>query len=207
MVDVIKIIAAAVAGYLLGSLNTAVIVGKILGKDVRSHGSKGAGLTNTLRVLGKSAAAMVLLGDVLKGIIACLIGLLIGVYYTQGTATDCVSLIAAGLGAVIGHNWPVYFGFKGGKGVLTAVAVLFMMNWVVALICLGVFGAIVAVTRYVSLGSICAAIVFASISFIPWFGNTIFFYIFSYCIAVLVVTRHIKNIRRLLTGTENKLMC
>src|SRR6187549_105672 len=116
MIDVSKILAALALGYLLGSFNTAVIVGKIYGKDIRSHGSKNAGLTNTLRVLGKPAAAFVLAGDILKGIVACLIGLYLGVYVRSGEAVDCVSLLAAGAGAVIGHNWPIYFGFKGGKG-------------------------------------------------------------------------------------------
>lgn len=133
MIDGLKILAALGLGYLLGSLNTAVIVGKIYGKDISSHGSKSAGLTNTLRVLGKSAAAFVLAGDILKGIIACLIGLRLGVYVYSGEASDCVSLLAAGAGAVLGHNWPVYFGFKGGKGALTAVTVLFMLDWVMAL--------------------------------------------------------------------------
>jgi len=137
-----------------------VIVGKIYGKDIRSHGSKSAGLTNTLRVLGKSAAVFVLAGDILKGIIACFIGLFLGVYFYSGEAKDCASLLAAGAGAVIGHNWPVYFGFKGGKGVLTAVSVLFMFDWVMALLCLGFFVIIVAFTRYVSLGSICATMFF-----------------------------------------------
>src|SRR6185369_27933 len=107
--------------------------GKIYGKDIRNHGSKSAGLTNALRVLGKSAAAFVLAGDILKGVIACLIGLQLGVYLHSGEAKDCVSLLAAGAGAVLGHNWPVYFGFKGGKGALTGAAVLFMFDWVMAL--------------------------------------------------------------------------
>lgn len=105
MIDIIKLLAALILGYLLGSLNTAVIVGNIYGTDIRSHGSKSAGLTNTLRVLGKSAAVLVLAGDILKGIIACMIGLYIGVYFYSGEAKECVSLLAAGAGAVIGHNW------------------------------------------------------------------------------------------------------
>src|ERR1700710_1155529 len=106
MIDILKIFAALALGYLLGSLNTSVIVGRIYGKDITRHGSKSAGLTNTLRVLGKPAAAFVL---------------------------------AAGAGAVLGHNWPLYFGFKGGKGMLTAAAVMFMIAWPAALICLGAF--------------------------------------------------------------------
>src|SRR6185503_7225261 len=129
--------------------------------------------------LGKPAAAFVLAGDILKGIVACLIGLYLGVYVRSGEAVDCVSLLAAGAGAVIGHNWPVYFGFKGGKGALTAATVMFMVNWVAALISLGVFVTIVALTRYVSLGTICAALFFVAISFVSAFGNTFYFNIFA----------------------------
>jgi glycerol-3-phosphate acyltransferase PlsY len=205
MIDILKIFAALALGYLLGSLNTAVIVGKIYGKDISSHGSKNAGLTNTLRVFGKSAAAFVLAGDILKGIIACFIGLHLGVYVYSGEIKDCVSLLAAGAGAIIGHNWPVYFGFKGGKGALTAAAVLFMIDWVMALICLGFFVIIVALTRYVSLGTIYATMFFVAISFIPVFGNTFYFYIFACLMAFTVIFKHNENIQRLLSGTENKL--
>jgi len=205
MIDLLKILAALALGYLLGSLNTAVIVGKIYGKDIRSHGSKSAGLTNTLRVLGKSAAILVLAGDILKGIAACLIGLQLGVYVHSGAATDCASLLAAGAGAVMGHNWPVYFGFKGGKGALTAAAVMFMINWVMALISLGVFVLIITLTRYVSLGTVSAAIFFVAISFLPAFGNTFYFHIFASLIAAVIIFKHRANIQRLLSGTENKL--
>ena len=205
MIDILKIFAALALGYLVGSLNTAVIVGKIYGKDIRSHGSKNAGLTNALRVLGKSAAALVLAGDISKGVIACLIGLSLGVYVYSGEAKDCLSLLAAGAGAVIGHNWPAYFGFKGGKGALTGVAVLFMFDWVMALICLGFFVIVVASTRYVSLGTICAALLFVVISFLPVFGHTFYFNVFAVVMALIVVFKHKENMRRLLSGTENKL--
>lgn len=205
MIDILKTVAALALGYLLGSLNTAVIVGKIYGKDISSHGSKSAGLTNTLRVLGKSAAVFVLAGDILKGIVACLIGLHLGVYVYSGEAIDCVSLLAAGAGAVMGHNWPVYFGFKGGKGALTAAAVLFMLDWIMALICLSLFVIIVASTRYVSLGTICAIMSFLAISFIPVFGYSFYFQIFASLMAVMVIFRHKGNIQRLLSGKENKL--
>jgi acyl phosphate:glycerol-3-phosphate acyltransferase len=205
MTDISKILAALALGYLLGSLNASVIVGKIYGKDIRSHGSRSAGLTNTLRALGKSAAVFVLAGDILKGVVACLIGLRLGVYVHSGAATDCVSLLAAGAGAVIGHNWPVYFGFRGGKGVLTGVAVLFMFDWAMALICLGVFVVIVALTRYVSLGNICATAFFAAISFMPVFGHTHYFHAFALLMALIIIFKHRENMQRLLSGTENKL--
>ncbi|MEK4868219.1 glycerol-3-phosphate 1-O-acyltransferase PlsY [Niallia sp. FSL W8-1348] len=205
MMDVLRIFVALVLGYLLGSLNTAVIVGKIYGKEIRSHGSKNAGLTNTLRVLGNSAAAFVLVGDILKGIIACFIGLYLNVYFFSGDVSDCLSLLSAGAGAVIGHNWPIYFRFKGGKGALTAVAVLFMADWILAILCIGFFVILVAVTRYVSLGSIGATILVATISFIPFWGHTFYFNIFVCLMAVMVIFRHMKNIQRLLSVSESKL--
>jgi glycerol-3-phosphate acyltransferase PlsY len=205
MPDMLKLFAVLVSGYLLGSLNTSVIVGKIYGKDIRNYGSKSAGLTNALRVLGKSAAVFVLAGDILKGIIACVIGLFLGVYVYSGEATDCVSLLVAGAGAVIGHNWPIYFGFKGGKGILTAVSVLFMVDWVMALLCLGFFVIIVAFTRYVSLGNICATMLFLALSFIPVFGHTVYFYIFACLMTFMLIFRHKENIQRLFSGTENTL--
>jgi glycerol-3-phosphate acyltransferase PlsY len=205
MVDILTIFAALALGYLLGSLNTAVIVGKIYGKDIRAHGSGNAGLTNTLRVLGKSAAMLVLAGDILKGIIACLIGLRLGVYVQSAAGSDCISLLAAGAGAVIGHNWPLYFGFKGGKGALTAVAVLFMFDWVMALLCLGLFVTVVVLTRYVSLGTICAALLFVAMSFIPVFDHTLYFQIFACLMALIIVSKHRENIQRLLARTESRL--
>ena len=205
MMDLLKIFAALALGYLLGSFNTAVIAGKIYGKDIKSHGSKSAGLTNTLRVLGRSAAVLVLAGDILKGVIACLIGLRLGVYVHSGEASDCVSLLAAGAGAVIGHNWPVYFGFKGGKGALTAAAVMFMFNWMMALISLGLFVIVIAATRYVSLGTICASVFFVALSFVPAFASTVYFQVFACLMAAIIIFKHRENIRRLLAGTENKL--
>ncbi len=203
-VDVLKTLAAFVAGYLLGSLNTSIIVGRVYGKDIRQHGSRSAGLTNTLRVLGKGAAALVLAGDIAKGVVACLIGWSFGVYAHGGGATD-VSLLAAGGGAVVGHNWPVYFGFKGGKGMLTAAAVMFMINWPMTLISLAVFVGVTAATRYVSLATICAAVVFVSLSFAPAFGTTAYFRVFAAALALMIIFKHRANIQRLLSGTENRL--
>jgi acyl phosphate:glycerol-3-phosphate acyltransferase len=205
MTDILKILAALASGYLLGSINTAVVVGKIYGKDVSNLGSKSAGLTNALRVLGKSAAVCVLAGDILKGVAACYIGLRLGVYVHSGAASDCISLLAAGAGVVIGHNWPVYFGFKGGKGALTATSVMFMVDWRMTLISLGAFVTIVALTRYVSLGTISATLLFATISFLPVFGNTFYFDIFACLMALMIIFKHRENVRRLVSGTENKL--
>jgi glycerol-3-phosphate acyltransferase PlsY len=190
--------AALSIGYLLGSLNSSLIVARAYGVEIRTLGSKSAGLTNALRVLGKGAAVFVLVGDILKGVVACLIGLWIGVYVQAGDAVDCVSLLAAAAGAVIGHNWPVYFNFVGGKGALTAAAVMFMINC-------AFFIFVVAATRYVSLGTILACTFFVIISLLPVFGNTIYFHATSFTLALIIVIKHRENVKRLLSGKENKL--
>jgi len=192
---ILLLILCAVIGYLLGSINSAVIVGKVFyKKDVREYGSKNAGLTNTLRVFDKKAAVMVLVGDILKGVMACVIGSLISPQY---------GLIIGGLMAVIGHNWPLYFKFKGGKGVLTSATVILMFDWKIGLIVLGIFIIIVAITKYVSLGSILAStslVIFAIIM-----GKDIVFIAVSIILASLIIYRHKQNVKRLLKGEENKL--
>jgi glycerol-3-phosphate acyltransferase PlsY len=202
---ILKVLAALIAGYLLGSLNSAIIVGRLYGKDIRSHGSKSAGLTNALRVLGKPAAGLVLVGDILKGVLACLIGLQLGVDVQSGEATDSLSLLAAGAGAVIGHNWPVYFGFRGGKGMLTAAAVMLMFDWVMTLSSFGLFVAVVALTRYVSLGTICAVMCFVALSFLPVFETTWHFNTVACLLGLVIIFKHRENMQRLLSGTENRL--
>ena len=191
-------------GYLLGSLNTSVIVGKLYGQDIRSHGSKSAGLTNTLRNLGKKVAIIVLMGDIFKGIFSCLIGVALYTYFHQSNTT--IGALAAGTGAVIGHNWPLYFNFKGGKGALTVAAVMFMVDWTIALPSLVLFVSLVAVTRYVSLGTVVATVFFVTISFLPVFEKDLSFHIFSCLLALVIVFKHRANIQRLMTGTENKLV-
>jgi len=191
---ILLIILCAVIGYLLGSANSSLIVGRFYGVDIRKHGSGNAGTTNTLRTLGKLPALLVLAGDALKGVIACLAGLLI-----EGDT----GLMAAGLASVLGHNWPLYFGFKGGKGVLTSAAVLFMMDWRIGLVLLVVFAAVVGITRYVSLGSIISAAAFPVLSLIMNRGTE--FILFALFLAVLVIIRHRANIKRLIEGTESKL--
>jgi glycerol-3-phosphate acyltransferase PlsY len=199
---VIKVIAVAVLGYLLGSINTSLIIGKFYGVDVRQHGSGNAGATNTLRTLGKSAAIFVTLGDILKGIIACVAG-----YYIIGNVKDIgnLGLMTGGVAAIIGHNWPLYFGFKGGKGILTTFSVIMMMDWRIGLILLGVFIIVLLISKYVSLGSIIGAALFPIVGAIPVFNNSSTFVIFAIVVAFLAIIRHRANIERLLKGTESKL--
>jgi acyl phosphate:glycerol-3-phosphate acyltransferase len=191
----IMLILSCIVGYLFGSANSSIIVGRFYGTDVRKHGSGNAGTTNTLRTLGKKAALFVLLGDILKGILAFLAG-----YYITGSA---LGGMAGGTAAILGHIWPVYFGFKGGKGVLTSLAVLLMIDWHIALVLLGIFIIIVLLTRYVSLGSIVAAVLFPILSLI--LGRSIETIVFSAVIAGLIIFMHRTNIKRLFEGTESKI--
>ncbi len=202
--------------YLLAGLNTSIIVCKLkTGKDIRSMGSGNAGLTNTLRVLGKGSAAVVLLGDVLKSVLAVL---LVGLCFRFLGGADVWSRMSdmewvmyfAGLMAVAGHCFPIYYGFKGGKGILTAISVIFVLDWRTALVLLGVFAVIVLATRYVSLGSVVCSAVFCAVTFIfevlidkspCGIINT---FIAAFC-GGLCVWRHRANISRLLNHTEKKL--
>lgn len=217
----IMIAVIAVIAYLLGSINTSIIVGKTRGIDIREHGSKNAGLTNTLRTLGKGAALVVLIGDLLKGVIAILVARLLAPEVIIGnvtigeeivTVTDkltTLSMQIAGIAVVLGHIFPVFYKFKGGKGVLTSAVVILMTNWKIGLICLLVFIVIVAVTRYVSLGSIMAALTYPAIVLgshrIAWIGDVIDWLVFGLILATLVIVKHHTNIKRLLMGEENRL--
>lgn len=198
---ILLLIISAFAGYALGSVNSSVIVGRIHGVDIRTKGSGNAGLTNTLRVLGKKAAILVLIGDILKGVIAVLAGILLS-GWTEGSLGTYYPVIA-GTFAVIGHNWPVYFNFKGGKGILTTATVIFMVDWKIGLSVLVLFIIIVFVTRYVSLGSIIGALMVPLAALI--FGHDLVFIIFMLVLAALAIFRHSANIKRLIKGDENKL--
>ena len=189
-----------VMGYLFGSLNFAVIIGKLFYKtDVRQHGSGNAGATNVQRTLGSKAAAFVALGDFLKGIAAYFIAYLVGGVYEQPVLFACI----CGFAAVIGHNYPLYFHFKGGKGILTSLGLSFAIDWRAALITLAVSILIMALTRYVSLGSILGCI--ANVGLILLFDSEPLKVWFIVLLAVLAVIRHHANIKRLIKGEEAKL--
>ena len=187
---------SALAAYALGSVNTAIIVSKaVLKIDIREQGSGNAGTTNALRVMGIKYTVWVVFGDVLKGVLACVIGYLIAGEYGK---------LVAGTFAVVGHAFPLYFGFKGGKGVLTTCAVAGMIDWRVMAIALSVFILVVAVTRYVSAGSILAALTFFVCTgvFHSWeFG----YLTMAFFLTVLIIIMHRQNLVRLFNGEENKL--
>ena len=199
-------IIVAIIAYCLGSISFSVIISKkMAGFDVREKGSKNAGSTNVLRTVGKKAAILTLICDILKGVVAILIAVLLG-NLVEGTDKALLVQIA-GLMAVSGHTFPVFFKFKGGKGVATALGVLFIVNWQIALICLVFALLLMAITRMVSVGSLAAAILFPVLTiFIK--DNYIVegsYLVFGILMAGLVVFNHRTNIKRLATGTENKL--
>ena len=191
----IKIILCLIFGYLFGSLNFAIIYSKLKGDDIRNHGSGNAGATNVLRTYGKGPAAIVFLLDILKGVIAVIIAKLL----LDDAIYDC----AVALGAVLGHNFPVYYNFKGGKGVATSFAVLIALHLPTALIALGVFVVVVAISKYISLSSISASVGAIASSYI--FFKIDAFSIFCTVIGLLCIYRHKSNIARLIAGNENKL--
>ena len=186
----------AVIAYLLGSISFGMIVAKLAGgPNLREVGSKNTGATNVLRVMGVKVGLTVFVLDILKALAACIIG---RVWMGLNGA------MIAGLAVVLGHNWPCFFQFKGGKGVASTLAVMLMTFPVPACICYVVAIALIAATRYVSLGSITLAALFALLVIITNWGNWL---VIGWVIAIagLLIWRHHANIGRLLSGTENKL--
>ena len=193
----LNIIATLVIGYLLGSISTGVVLSKLFANtDIRSQGSGNAGTTNMLRILGRRMALYTFIGDMLKGIIAVFIGkALVG-----GELGGVLGVV----GAVLGHYYPLYFGFKGGKGIATSFGSLLFVFPVQALLAFSVFLILVAVTRYVSVGSVAAAITLPALVFLTCPENMLVCVITA-CIGLSVIWRHRANIKRLLSHTESKL--
>ena len=195
--NLLSILIVIVAGYLLGSISTGVVLSRLFAKtDIRSQGSGNAGTTNMLRVLGRKMALLTFIGDMLKGIIA----VFIGKWLIGGELGGLLGVV----GAVLGHYYPLYFGFKGGKGIATSFGSLLFVFPVQALLAFAVFLILVAVTHYVSVGSIAAAITLPLLIVITRFQEPTL-WIITVCIGASVVWRHRANIKRLMTHTENKL--
>ena len=213
----------AAAAYLLGSVNSAIIVTKITAKeDIRSYGSGNAGATNVLRSQGKLPALITTAGDLLKSIVAVLVGgwLLQNLnllptadsLQTALVGAELVGRYLAGFFCIIGHLFPLYFGFRGGKGVLTTLGMMLILDWRVALICLGFFIVTVLIFRMVSLGSVIAAALLPVFTYIfrafvehqtsgvVWFCTAM-----AILIAAILIIKHIPNIKRIAAGTESKL--
>ena len=203
-----RIICLAI-GYAFGLFQTGYIYGKMHKIDIRQHGSGNAGTTNALRVLGKKAGLIVFFGDAFKTIFACLAAKMI---FAGHEDLSLLSLYA-GFGAILGHNFPFYLNFKGGKGIAATAGILASTDWRMCVVCGAIFLIIVLLTRYVSLGSILVVIAFFTMALVFGSagdytisaGSLTEFYILAGVIMVMAIWRHRANIKRLLSGTENKL--
>lgn len=204
----LRIICLAI-GYVFGLFQTGYLYGKLHRIDIRNYGSGNAGTTNALRVMGKKAGLIVFLGDFFKTVFACL--LVRGLF--AGNPSLDMYVLYAGLGVILGHNFPCYLHFKGGKGIASTAGILVSMDWRITLVCAVIFLAAVIITRYVSLGSILVVSAFlvqiilyglkgsyqvADKDLCEFFGVAAF-------LTAMAIWRHRANIVRLLNGTENKL--
>ena len=196
-------IIVAIIAYLIGSVNFSILISKkMAGFDVREKGSGNAGTTNMLRSVGKKAAAITLICD-----IAIIVGNIVKNLDRE------LLLQIAGIAVVIGHTFPIFFGFKGGKGVATSLGVLLMSNWQIGLICLVFALVLMALTRMVSLGSCGAAVLFPVLTLFINQHYTVLtegksgrvYFVYSVILAIIVLYNHRSNIKRILNGTENKL--
>ncbi|HPJ02837.1 MAG TPA: glycerol-3-phosphate 1-O-acyltransferase PlsY [Candidatus Limiplasma sp.] len=202
MNDILLTAAVALAGYLLGCFSTGILISNQAGVNIREAGSKNTGASNVLRVLGIGRGAITFLGDALKAVLACWIGGLLLPGTTFGI--ERFGVMVGGLGAILGHNWPVFFSFKGGKGIASSTAVLLFVDPLLGGISIALCIIVIAVTRYISVGSIVMLLTFLVLTCIfhldQWFAC-----IFAAVLFLLGVYRHRSNIQRLREGTENKI--
>jgi glycerol-3-phosphate acyltransferase PlsY len=200
MPTTLTLVLAALAAYLIGSLSFAVIVSRLMGlNDPRSYGSGNPGATNVLRSGNKAAAVLTLVLDALKGFVPVLLVVLFGRRFGLGEGAAAL----VGVAAFVGHLWPVFFGFKGGKGVATAAGVLFALNPWLGLATLATWLIIAAFFRYSSLASLVAAVFAPFYQLLIWGGGPIAFA--AVVMGLLLIWRHSANIQKLLAGTESKL--
>ena len=196
--NIVRLLASAVLGYLLGNIQTGLIVGWTTKKiDLRQHGSGSSGATNALRILGRQSALWTLLGDFLKGLLAACLGLLIGGWRGGLLAGMCV---------VAGHIWPVFFGFKGGKGVATSLGVLTQLMPLQALLVAVTGITLILTTRIVSLSNMLAACLFLVTGSVTAIVRSDWLLLaFSVLLPAMIVFAHRANIRRILAGTESRI--
>ncbi len=199
---VLKILCCFVIGYLLGCISTAFIIGKIHGIDIRNYGSGNAGTTNVLRTLGKRSGAFTFIGDFLKAVIPIL--LVRFVIFPEQDYTEILCLYA-GIGVIIGHNFPFWLGFRGGKGIASTCGVFFAISPTITTACIVLFVAIVFISRYVSLASIASIILAGGLMIAFKFKGDFHAVILILFYVVMAVYRHKGNIKRLIAGTERKI--
>jgi len=193
-----------ILAYLIGSIPTAIIVSKVFFNiDIRDYGSGNMGATNTFRVLGPKFGTIVMVGDMLKGILAVALYNLLP-YYLTNELDRTNLMIGLGLAAVLGHIYPIWAGFRGGKGVATLFGMVLAIQPIVAINCVGVFLLVLYLTRYVSLSSIIAGVALPIC--VLWIYNEqeVFYRVFAVAVACLIVLTHQKNISRLIKGNEGR---
>jgi acyl phosphate:glycerol-3-phosphate acyltransferase len=194
-----------VVAYLIGSIPTALIISKrFFGIDIRDYGSGNMGATNTFRVLGSRYGTMVMVLDIIKGITAVMLYNFLS-YYSHNELERTNFMIGLGLAAVVGHIFPIFAGFRGGKGVATLFGMVIAVQPVIAISCVGVFLLVLYLTRYVSLSSILAALCLPICVLWIWNEHELMYRIFALLVALLVVLTHQKNIGRILRGVESRI--
>lgn len=197
---------AVLLAYIAGSIPSAVWAGKLFhGIDVREHGSGNAGATNTVRVLGWKTGIPVLIFDLFKGWLAAMLPVFLKAA-DSGTEQMIALQIACGMAAIMGHVFPLFAGFRGGKGVATTFGVLLALHPWLTLICAGIFLVVLLISGYVSLGSMTAAVMFPVLLMTAFDTPSLLFTIFSVVVAVAIVVTHKKNIGRLIRGEENRFL-
>lgn len=197
----ISIICAVVA-YLLGSLNGGIMVTQLLNNaDIRESGSGNAGFTNVKRVYGAKSAAIVCIVDIVKTVIACGVGGFVINHFTQ--SSYIAGALLCGLFAQLGHIFPIYYGFKGGKGFICGMTTIFMADPLIFLVALAVLFAVTLISKYVSLGSLCATLSYA-VAFVLFHTEDVTAYLIAIALAVVVFISHRENIKRLINKTERK---
>ncbi len=198
----IILLAAVAIGYLLGSINPSILIAKMYGVDIRKSGSGNPGATNTLRVVGKRAAIVAFAVDILKGAIAVVIAGYLA-RYAYGEVENAAEILA-GLSAILGHNFPLYFGFKGGKGIATSGGTVIALDWRLGILVVVCAVAIIAATRYVSLGSVFSASILP-VGVAVFYPGDVLFLLAALIICFLAVLRHKANIIRLIHSEESKI--
>jgi glycerol-3-phosphate acyltransferase PlsY len=193
-----------ILAYLIGSIPTSVWVSRyFFGVDIRDYGSGNAGATNTYRVLGAKWGTIVMVVDVVKGVIATSLYIFLPDYLHDELIRTNL-MLGLGLSAILGHIFPIFADFKGGKGVATLFGMVIAIQPIVAVCCVGVFLLVLFLTRFVSLSSILASVAFAVFILFIWNEQEPLYRVFSLAVALMVILTHQKNINRLIKGTESK---
>ena len=202
MSEILRSLLIAVIAYVLGCFSTGITISRAKGIDIRSKGSRNTGASNVLRVMGLKSGVLTFLGDFLKATLACWIGYLL---LPEGAfGVPRMGMLLGGLFAVLGHNWPVFYGFKGGKGVACSAAVVFFVDPLWGIIAIVIAVAVIAITRFISLGSMLLLGSYMVFMCVAYWGQWVLC-LFTVILCVMCIWRHRANIQRLVNGTENKI--